>query len=99
MIPKLVILPPAARFIKKLKEIPLKDLFRKTVDEILIDPYVGESKSGDLSGIFCCDIYYNKTNYELAYTIVETPTETIVIVLAGTRENFFQELKRYMKTL
>ena len=99
MIPKLVILPPAARFIKKLKEIPLKDLFRKTVNEILIDPYVGESKSGDLSGIFCCDIYYNKTNYELAYTIVESPTETIVIVLAGTRENFFEELKRYMKTL
>jgi len=98
MIPKLVILPPAARFIKKLKEIPLKDLFRKTVDEILIDPYVGESKSGDLSGIFCCDIYYNKTNYELAYTIVESPTETIVIVLACTRENFFEELKRYMKT-
>ncbi|EGW37859.1 type II toxin-antitoxin system RelE/ParE family toxin [Desulfosporosinus sp. OT] len=99
MRPKLVILPPAAHFLKKLKEKQLKDLFRKTVDEILIDPYIGESKSGDLSGIFCCDIYYNKTSYELAYTIVETPTETIVIVLAGTRENFYEELKRYMKTL
>jgi len=99
MMPKLVILPPAARFLKKLKEKPLKDLFKKTVDEILIDPYFGESKSGDLSGIFCCDIYYNKTNYELAYTLVETATETIVIVLAGTRENFYEELKRYMKSL
>ncbi|WP_434511249.1 type II toxin-antitoxin system RelE/ParE family toxin [Desulfitobacterium sp. AusDCA] len=97
--PKLVILSPAARFLKKLKEKPLKDLFRKTVDEILIDPNIFEFKSGDLSGIFCCDIYYNKTNYELAYTLVETPTETIVIVLAGTRENFYEELKRYMKNL
>lgn len=97
--PKLVILPPAARFLKKLKEKPLKDLFRKTVDEILIDPNIGEFKSEDLSRIFCCDIYYNKTNYELAYTLVETPTETIVIVLAGTRENFYEELKRYMKNL
>lgn len=51
---------------------------------ILIDPYIGEAKSGDLAGIYCCEIYYNKTNYELAYTLVEKPTETIVIVLAGT---------------
>ena len=94
---KLIVLPPAARFLKKLKEKPLRDIFQKTVDEILIDPYIGEVKSGDLSGIYCCDIYYNKTNYELAYTLVETPTETIVIVLAGTRENFYEELKRYTK--
>ncbi|MHB1650904.1 MAG: type II toxin-antitoxin system RelE/ParE family toxin [Desulfitobacteriaceae bacterium] len=60
---------------------------------------MGEATSGDLSGIYCCDIYYKKTNYELAYTLVETPTETIVIVLAGTRENFYEELKRYMKSL
>ncbi|GAB6156080.1 type II toxin-antitoxin system RelE/ParE family toxin [Desulfosporosinus burensis] len=96
---KLIILPPAARFLKKLKEKPLIYLFKKTVDELLVDPYIGEAKSGDLSGIYCCDIYYNKTNYELAYTIVEMPTETIVIVLAGTRENFYNELKRYMKGL
>ncbi len=94
---KLIVLPLAARFLKKLKEKPLRDIFQKTVDEILIDPYIGEAKSGDLSGIYCCDIYYNKTNYELAYTLVETPTETIVIVLAGTRENFYEELKRYTK--
>lgn len=96
---QLIVLPPAARFLKKLKEKNLKSLFQKTIDEILIDPYIGEAKSGDLSGIYCCDIYYNKTNYELAYTLIETPTETIVIVLAGSRENFYEELKRYMKSL
>ena len=42
-------------------------------------------------------IYYNKTNYELAYTLVQTPTKTVVVLLAGTRENFYDELKRYMK--
>jgi len=96
---KLIILPAAARFLKKLREKPLKNLFQKAVDEILIDPYIGEAKSGDLSGIFCRDIYYNKTNYELAYTLVEKPTETIVVVLAGTRENFYENLKRYTKSL
>jgi len=96
---KLIILPPAARFLKKLKEKPLKAAFQKAVDEIAKDPYMGEPKTGDLSGIFCYDIYYNKTNYELAYTIIEEGESTVVVVLAGTRENFYEELKRYMKNL
>ncbi|MBO8158464.1 type II toxin-antitoxin system RelE/ParE family toxin [Thermosyntropha sp.] len=96
---KLIILPPAARFLKKLKEKPLKAAFQKAVDEILKNPYIGEPKTGDLSGVFCYDIYYNKTNYELAYTIIEEGDSTIVVILAGTRENFYEELKRYMKNL
>jgi len=96
---KLIILPPAARFLKKLKEKPLKAAFQNTVDEILKDPYIGEPKRGDLSGVFCYDIYYNKTNYELAYTIIEEGDSTVVVILAGTRENFYEELKRYMKNL
>ncbi len=39
---KLIILPPAARFLKKLKEKPLKIAFQKAVDEILKNPYIGE---------------------------------------------------------
>lgn len=96
---KLIILPPAARFLKKLKEKPLKTAFQKAVDEILKSPYMGEPKTGDLSGVFCYNIYYNKTNYELAYTIIEEGDSTVVVILAGTRENFYEELKRYMKTL
>ncbi|HSW67591.1 MAG TPA: type II toxin-antitoxin system RelE/ParE family toxin [Bacteroidales bacterium] len=96
---RLIILPPAASFLKMLKEKPLKDLFQNIVDEILPDPSIGEAKTGDLAGVYCCDIYYNKTNYELAYTLVETPTATVVVLLAGTRENIYQELKRYMKNL
>ena len=93
----LTVLPGAARFLKKLKEKPLKALFQCEIDAILEDPYIGEAKSGDLTGIYCRDIYYNKTNYELAYTLVEKDGETVVVILAGTRENFYEELKRYMK--
>lgn len=96
---KLIILPPTARYLKKLKDKSLKAAFQKAVDEILSDPYIGELKTGDLSGVYCYDIYYNKTNYELAYTIIEEYGPTIVIILAGTRENFYKELKRYMKDL
>jgi mRNA-degrading endonuclease RelE of RelBE toxin-antitoxin system len=98
MMHKLIILPPAARFLKKLKEQPLRAAFQKTVDEILLNPYIGDPKVGDLTGVYCCDIFYNKTNYELAYTIIEENGETVVVILAGTRENFYCELKRYMKS-
>ena len=94
---KLLILPPAVHFLKKIKEKALKDKYQAVIDQLLIDPYIGESKSGDLSGVYGCDIFYNKTNYELAYTIIEQDEETIVVILAGTRENFYDELKRYMK--
>ena len=66
---ELRILPPAAKYLKKLKDSHLKKLFQNTIDEILENPLIGEEKKGDLRGIRCCDIYYNRTNYELAYTI------------------------------
>jgi mRNA interferase RelE/StbE len=94
---KLIILPAAAHFLKKIKEKPLKLAFQKTIDEIMKDPYIGEPKTGDLSGIYCYDFFYNSTNYEIAYTIVKVNDKTIVIILAGTRENFYKQLKRYMK--
>jgi mRNA interferase RelE/StbE len=93
----LIILPPAARYLKKLKEQPLKNKFQAIIDQILLDPYFGEPKTGDLNGVYCCDIFYNQTNYELAYTIIEDDEETLVVILAGTRENFYEVLKRYMK--
>ncbi|MBU4450714.1 MAG: type II toxin-antitoxin system RelE/ParE family toxin, partial [Actinobacteria bacterium] len=36
-------------------------------------------------------------NYELAYLISEIEGKMIVILLAGTRENFYEELKRMYK--
>ena len=98
---ELIILPPAAKYLKKLKDKSLKRLYDKTIKDICNDPTIGEPKHGDLEGILGCDIYYNKTNYELAYTVEEKinedsgETETIVIIMAGTRENFYEELKRY----
>ena len=90
-------MPPAAKYLKKLKEKKLKDLFQEAIDKIREDYTVGEAKTGDLSGIFGYDIYYNKTNYELAYTVEYENDKIIVVIMAGTRENFYDQLKRYMK--
>lgn len=93
---KLVVLPPAAKFLKKLSDKKLKALYQKAIDDILLDPSIGDAKTGDLSGILGFDIYYNKTNYELAYTVEQQAEETVVVIMAGTRENFYEQLKRYM---
>ena len=90
-------LPPAAKFIKKLKDKKLKSLYQEAIDRIAEDHTVGQMKTGDLNGIYGYDIYYNKTNYELAYTVEYVDGKVIVVIMAGTRENFYDELKRYMR--
>ena len=92
-------LPPAANFIKKLKDKKLKSLFREAIEKIRTDYKIGELKSGDLSGVYCYDIFYNKTNYELAYTVISEGNNIVVVIMAGTRENFYKQLKRYMDKL
>ena len=90
-------LPPAARYIKKIKDKELKSLYQKAIDLIREDHTVGQAKLGDLAGIYSYDIYYNKTNYELAYRVEYIGEKAIIIIMAGTRENFYDQLKRYMK--
>lgn len=92
-------LPPAAKFIKKLKDKKLKMLYQEAVDKIRRDHTVGEAKTGDLSGVYGYDIYYNRTNYELAYTVEYLEDKVIVVIMAGTRENFYDQLKQYMREL
>lgn len=92
-------LPPAAKFIKKLRDEKLKNLYQEAIDNIRKDYTVGEVKTGDLSGVYGYDIYYNKTNYELAYTVEYSEDVVVVIIMAGTRENFYDQLKQYMKKM
>ena len=92
---ELRILPPAAKYLKKIKDKKLKALYKSAIEAICINPYIGSEKVGDLSGLRGYDIFYNKTNYELAYTVKEDSGKIIIIIMAGTRENFYEQLKRY----
>ena len=87
----------AERFLKKIKEKNLKAAFLVALKKIADDPYMGELKTGDLAGIYCYDVFYNHTNYEVAYQIFEEKDRLVIVLLAGTRENFYEELKRYIK--
>ena len=92
-------LPPAAKFLKKLKDKKLKALYQEAIDKICEDHLAGELKTGDLTGVYGYDIYYNKTNYELAYTVEYVEDKVIVVIMAGTRENFYDQLKQYMRNI
>ena len=88
---------PAEKYFKKLKDKGLITSYREALAKISDDPYnAGEAKTGDLAGIYCRDVHYSKTNYEIAYQIFEEDGQFVVVILAGTRENFYQELKRFM---
>lgn len=91
--------PKAEKFLKKLKDSILKKIFKETFNDISENPYIGQAKKGDLNGFFGYDVYYNKTNYEISYRIYENENEIVVIILIGTRENFYNELKKYIKQI
>ena len=84
----------AERYFKKIKDKNLLRAFKTAIDELKIDPYIGRQKLGDLSGFWRYDVKYAKVNYEIAYKIYEENGKFVVIILAGTRENFYKELKR-----
>lgn len=92
-------LPPAARYFKKLVEKPLKRLYFEAIDAIRNDPSVGSLKTGDLRGLYGYDVFYQGKNYEIAYRLEENDEgEIVVVILAGSRENFYNDLKRYLKS-
>jgi len=87
----------AERYLKKIKDKQLLTAFKTAVDKLKTDPYIGTQKTGDLRGIYGYDIKYAKINYEIAYRIYEEKEQFVVVILAGTRENFYEELKRLIK--
>ena len=90
--------PMAEKFFRKLKDSTLKKSFKQAIINIRNNPKIGQAKTGDLKGLYSIDIYHNRTNYEIAYKIFTLENgDIVVIIMAGTRENFYKELKRYLK--
>ena len=89
--------PAAERYLKKLKEEPLKDAYKAAFLLIMKDPYIGTRKRGDLSGVYGFDLNHRGISYEIAYIVREGNEQKVVILLVGTGEDFYEQLKRYMK--
>ncbi len=94
---ELLFSPSSERYFKKLKDKHLREKFKTALMLIRKNPYIGQPKHGDLSGVYGYDVYYSNINYEIAYAIYESDSKKVVVLLAGTRENFYEELKRLYK--
>lgn len=94
------LLPGAKTYFKSLrKDKALLRKFQVAIKELQLDPRLGDEKKGDLAGVFSLDIRHNKTNYELAYFVEEKEDgELLLIIFAGSRENFYDKLKIYIKS-
>ena len=94
---EVIFMPKAEKELKKLKDKRLKSKIKEAIIKLSYNPYIGQEKKGDLAGIYGYDVYYNKINYEISYKIYEYENKKVIIVLVGTRENFYKELKNYIK--
>lgn len=85
--------PRVIKYLKKLKDKPLKQKFLDVIyNQIAIDPYAGEAKTGDLSGIRTIGFTHTKTQYRVTF-IIDT-NAIILILLVGSHENYCEVLKR-----
>lgn len=88
---------PFVQFVKKQSR-PFQAFIEDEVNLILDNPQIGELKKGDLSDIRVHKFKFNRQEYLIAYSV----NETIHILMVdfykiGTHENFYTELKKYLK--
>ena len=83
-------------FEKKVKKMskPEKDSLDREIRSIADDPSVGEEKKGDLRGVFVDKFKLETTQYLLAYRKVGEDLELLMI---GPHENYYRDLKQYLK--
>lgn len=68
-----------------------KDIVDRAVMDIVRAPTIGEAKKGDLSGVYVHKFDCMNQLFLLAY---EYDPITRVLLLVGTHENFYRNLKR-----
>lgn len=98
--------PPFSKFVKKAHK-PLQLAIEDAVDEVCDNPEIGEAKVGGLAGIWVYKFKFNRQEYLIAYR-PPTPeaqrqgvdVELLIIDFyqVGSHENFYAELKRYLKS-
>ena len=63
----------------------------EAIAEIVKNPHIGESKIGDLAGVF---VYKFKCCGQLTLLAYEFDPQTRHLLLLGSHENFYRDLKR-----
>jgi mRNA-degrading endonuclease RelE of RelBE toxin-antitoxin system len=62
---------------------------------IVEDPAIGSEKKGDLRGIYVYKFKMKTIQYLLAYRIVD---ENLELIMIGPHQNYYRDLKKYLKS-
>lgn len=84
---------PFKKFVKKQTrafQLAIED----EVETVIQNPLTGEGKKGDLSGFWIHKFSYQGQKFLLSYVI---QTGEIVFFTIGSHENFYRELKKYLR--
>lgn len=87
--------PPFHHFVKKQLR-PFILALRDETNRIVQYPDIGEAKIGDLAGFHVHKFTFNRQQYLIAY---RHENDTLTFYMVGTHENFYDELKRYLKAI
>ena len=71
-----------------------KKILDKQILNISENPSVGEEKKGDLRGVYVYKFKIKSTRYLLSYRFMGDDLELIMI---GPHENYYRDLKNYLK--
>jgi len=85
--------PPFRKFVKKQNR-AFQLVIEDEAEKIRDYPTVGEAKKGDLAGFLVHKFIFQKQEYLIAYQLLQ---DCITYYIIGTHENFYRELKRYIK--
>lgn len=97
---------PFLQYVKKAHK-PLQLAIEDVVEDLCANPDIGEAKLGDLVGIWVYKFKFNRQEYLIAYRPPseeirgqEMDIELLIIDFyqVGSHENFYDELKRYLKS-
>ena len=67
----------------------------REIKKIIQDPSVGTEKKGDLRDIFVHKFTLQSQLYLLAYRLM--PEDSLELIMIGPHENYYRDLKTYLK--
>ncbi len=88
-------MPRFKRYVKKLSR-PSQQVVLDAVEEVATNPEIGSLKKGDLLGLRVFKFTMSRQLTLLAY---KSEVDSIVLYQVGPHENFYKDLKRYLKEI
>lgn len=85
--------PPFKKFVKKQTR-AFQLVIEDEVEGVRNTPDMGEVKKGDLTGLRVHKFIFRRQEYLMAY---REESNTIIFHMIGTHENFYRELKQYLR--